>query len=266
MKNIILCVLLIEAFFVGGCQNSGGESRNEEAIPKKLLIPLYGYPNNPSWNELIEMKRLHPKVEVVAIVNQSNGEFDVCDNNFIAGIEYLKNEGIAPIGYVRTDYTDKDITEVQENVTFWASCYKKYGLEGIFFDEVSRLNEDVAYYKTLAEYTHAKGLSFIVLNPGTNVEQGYFEENVASLIVTKETTYASGINATEFNEPTSSTQLGVLFYKSADADMPSKLCTYAKEHDFAYIYATGDGFDGNPWDSLSDYLEEIMTLIENGCS
>jgi hypothetical protein len=48
-----------------------------------------------------------------------------------------------------------------------------------------------------------------------------------------------------------------------DSGEVEELFDFARRHDLEYIYFTEDGFDGNPWDSLSIHSEELVELIES---
>lgn len=255
---------LISLFFIG-C-GAEGEKSDVSATNLKLLVPLYAYPNsNSSWPELIALKQKYPSVEIVAIVNQSNGTFDANSTSFYNGIKALSDANIIPIGYVNTQNATRTVQEVQTDVDQWVLYYKDVGLKGMFFDVASSHANTVTYYKTVSEYTKSKDLSLIVLNPGTTVDEEFFQNNVASIIVTREEFYSVGINSTNFNTPTNSTSLAALLHDAPQTIALETLCSYANTHQFEYIYVTDDGADGNPWDELATNLEQQLLLIQQGC-
>jgi len=205
---ITLFFSLIALFFIA-CDGQSTASTKSF----KLLIPLYAYPtSNDSWSELVTLKQNHSLVEIVAIVNQSNGTFDTNSSSFYDGIKTLSNAKITPVGYVNTKSATRTLQEVQTDVDNWALYYKEVGLKGIFFDVTSSHTDKVSYYKTLSEYAKSKDLNIIILNPGTTVDEEFFQEEVASIIVTKEEYYENGINHTNFNTPTDTTNLAILLH------------------------------------------------------
>jgi hypothetical protein len=255
-----------------GCGGGGSTTSNDmtETVSttesKKLLIPLYSYPyEDNTWTDLIALKEKYPKLEIIAIVNQSNGDFTSVDTQYTTGIAALHDANITTVGYVYTGYANRNIDEVKQNIDSWANLYSSEGVAGIFFDEASRVAGDIDYYKTLSLYAKAKGLETIILNPGTVVDTAYISEGFATIIVTQEMPYSDAVAMSEYNTPTATTKLAMLFYESDANDMPALTCTHAKGHDFEYLYATDDGSDGNPWDSLSSYLEETAVLMLDGC-
>ncbi len=239
-----------------------------EANRFHLLIPLYTYPDiedsNGVWQRVIELKRSYPDIDIVAIANQSNGDFDHKSNSYAQAIPMLVENGIKVIGYVYTGYGNRDIDDVKTNIDSWLEYYKDLGIEGIFFDEVSDEKEDLDYYKELSEYAKSNGMDFVVLNPGTTTDKAYFDANIADVIVSYENPYRSWRDnlPSTLNEPTKNTKLSLLIYEM-EGDKTEELFNFAKENNFDYLYFTEDGFDGNPWDSLSEYTEELLEYIES---
>lgn len=239
-----------------------GEKSSVAGTNLKLLVPLYSYPNsNGSWSQLIDLKQQYPSVEIVAIVNQSNGTFDTNSTSFYNGIQALSDANITPIGYVNTLGAKKTLQKVKTDIDKWALYYKDVGLKGIFFDEAAGRADTVPYYKAVSEYAKSKDLNLVALNPGTTVDEELLQANIASIIVTREESYSAGISFTNFNTPTKSTSLAVLLYE-APQTIPETFFTYVKTHQFEFIYVTDDGADGNPWDELAISLEQQLFLIQ----
>jgi len=259
---IILSVLVFS-----GCGNGESDmSQDSQRYHQKLLIPLYSYPFvDDTWGSVVSLKQNNPLLEITVIVNQSNGNFTQQDSNYAEAIKLLSENKVRVVGYVYTSYGERDIAQVQENIDHWKIFYQEYGLEGIFFDEVSNRSEDLEYYKNCSNYAKNSELGRVVLNPGAKVPQEYIDAEIADIIVTRETTYENATAASDFNTPSNGTQLGLLLYESAGVDMARLSCSYAKEHAFGYLYATDDGFDGNPWDSLSSYLDATASMALEGC-
>jgi len=166
---------------------------------------------------------------------------------------------------VYTQYAQRNIDEVKRNMDAWIKFYKPYGLKGFFFDEASEDKKDFKYYKKLTQYAKRKGMRFNILNPGTEVDDIYIQKNIASIIVTHETTYAEAIEATNSNQPTTTTKKGLLIHSSNEEDIVQKVCEYALEHNFEYLYATDHGVNDDRWDTLSSYIDELAESISKGC-
>ena len=227
----------------------------------KILIPLYSYPNwyddNYTWQKLIDLKNRYKECEIIAIVNPNNGVFDSKNSDYERGIKDLINAKIKVVGYVYTSYGSRDKDDVKSNIDAWANIYKSDGVSGIFFDEVSTNKDDLNYYQDISNYAREKELNFIILNPGITTDQIYIDSNIANIVVSYENDYNSFTNnpPSKYNKPSQNTKLSLLIYEM-DKNRVKELAKKAREHKFKYIYFTEDGTDGNPWDSISKYLED----------
>jgi hypothetical protein len=234
----------------------------------EILVPLYSYPtkrdnsDNLIWQRVIDIKSKYPTTKITAIVNQSNGEFREKDSNYFEGIKRLVDADIKVIGYVYTNYGERPAEDVTDDIESWSNIYKESGLSGIFFDETSTDSSSLDYYTQLSNEAKNRGLEFIVLNPGTTTNQSYIDSNISNIIVSCEYTYnrLKDNPPSTYNTPTKDTKLSLLVYRM-DENGVDELISFAREHRFTYIYFTEDGFDGNPWDSLSQYFEEEVRKI-----
>ena len=103
-----------------------------------LLMPMYG---NTS-TQFAQIYEAALKVPVIAILNPDNG-VGLKKDSFIAGkINQLKSRGVKIIGYISTDYGNRDSDEVDgesDKYKLW------YGVGGIFLDEVSGSSSKMTY-------------------------------------------------------------------------------------------------------------------------
>jgi len=113
------------------------------------------------------------------------------------------------------------------------------------------------FYTNISKAARSRGLPYVVLNPGNTTDPGYINANIADLIVSYENTDEQRATnpPAQYNTPTDSTKLSVLIYKMRGNGVKN-LISFAREHHFSYIYFTEDGADGNPWDSVSSYLDQ----------
>jgi len=234
---------------------------NNQKEDLKILIPLYSYPNwysdEYTWQKLIDTKTQNPNIEIVAIVNPSNGHFSEENSDFVHGIKDLIDANIKVVGYVYTQYGNRDTQEVIADIDAWQEFYKDDGVSGIFFDEVSTDSNLLEHYTNLSTEAKTRGFDFVILNPGITTDQSYIDANIADIIVSYESPYEQLIEnpPSNYNTPSQNTELSLLIYKMED-DNIDDLISFAREHQFGYIYFTEDGFDNNPWDSISQYFEE----------
>lgn len=209
---------------------------------QKLAIPSYFYPG-PLWTQLDSGA---PTVGL-AIINPNSGPGVASDPNYVTQTITSQNLGIIVIGYVFTNYGARAAATVKSDVDKY---YTWYNVDGIFFDEVSTNPADIPYYTDLYNYVKAKpGLHKVVLNPGTNTDQGYI--NIADIIIIFEDTFSNYItyspSAWVFNYP--ATKFWHLVHTTTNQqDLPYAM-TVSKARNAYWIYVTPDVLP-NPWDTL----------------
>jgi len=133
-----------------------------------LMIPLYTYPTDSSWSNLIRGKQTHPNVPVIAIINVYNGPGPAIDSNFVNGIKKLQAAHITVIGYVYTSYASRPISDVEADMMLYEQWYK---VNGIFFDNMSSDASTASYDTTLANFAKSQGFAVTVGNRGGTVAQ-----------------------------------------------------------------------------------------------
>ena len=241
---------------------------NNQKEDLKILIPLYSYPdlnqNNSIWQKLIDTKKANPNIEIVAIVNPSNGHFREKNSNFSQGIKKLVDANIKVVGYVYTQYGNRATQDVIDDIEAYKEFYKDDGVSGIFFDETSTDANLLNHYSNLSTQAKERGLEYIILNPGITTDQSYVDSGIADLIVSYENSNNELLSnpPSTYNTPTKTTELSLLIYEMED-DNVDDLISFAREHKFSYIYFTEDGSDGNPWDSISQYFEDEVIKALN---
>lgn len=242
---------------------------NNQMDDLKILIPLYSYPNwwdskNYVWNRLIQLKKRYPDAEITAIINPNNGHFQETNSDFEHGIKDLHDAKIKMVGYVYTSYAERSRDEVEKDIKAWQKYYQNLGIEGIFFDEVSTNRNDLEYYTNLSNIARSKGFETVILNPGITTDQSYIESGIANIVITYENPHDELLSnpPSKYNTPSANTELSLLIYEMEN-DGVDDLTNFARKHKFSYIYYTEDGADGNPWDTVSEYLEdEIKKALE----
>ncbi len=241
---------------------------NNQKEDLKILIPLYSYPDlgqeNSIWQKLIDTKQNNPNIEIIAIVNPSNGHFREENSEYTNGIQALVEADIRVVGYVYTKYGNRATQDVIDDIEAWSSLYKEDGVSGIFFDETSTDANLLDYYSNLSSEAKNRNLEYVILNPGMTTDQKYVDSGIANLIVSYENPNEELLNnpPETYNTPTKTTELSLLIYEMED-DNVDDLISFAREHKFSYIYFTEDGADGNPWDSISQYFEDEVKKALN---
>src|SRR5487761_984695 len=134
-----------------------------------VMVPLYAYPG-PMWQGLIQAKQAYPSVPVIAVINPSNGPGSWLDPTILQGVRSLQAAGITVVGYVYTQYAARSLSSVESDI--YAYKYL-YGVNGIFFDQMSNVPGNEWYYSTLTSYVKSHGMYLSVANPGTGVPASF---------------------------------------------------------------------------------------------
>jgi len=143
-----------------------------------MLVPLYVYPS-PAWNTVINGAS---SITTMAVINPYDGPGGPPNADYTAGVNALNAAGITTIGYVCTNYTNRLLSTVMEDIDIYASSWPNFS--GIFLDMVTAEAEYLGYYQTVHDYVLQKGYTHVIINPGTTPDSSY--ANVATLIVVLE--------------------------------------------------------------------------------
>jgi hypothetical protein len=130
---------------------------------------LYVYPG-AAWDNVVAAA--NSGVKIIAIINPNSGpSASGPDSAYKTYMQKLLNAGVEMVGYVHTLYGDRSITDVNNEITTYASKYT--GVTGIFLDEASASSSDITYYTQVYNHIMSKGFKHSILNPGTQPDQGY---------------------------------------------------------------------------------------------
>jgi len=151
-----------------------------------ILLPLYIYPEHGAWEPLHKAISDHPHVKFIVILNPHNGPgaSPFPDAEYSQEIPRLNSQpNVRTVGYVRTNYCNRDLAEVLADVNRYAGWSKGYAesdlaVHGIFLDETSN-----QYSANVSEYLHtvdqkvkdASGIlgeRLMIHNPGTIPDAG----------------------------------------------------------------------------------------------
>ncbi len=239
------------------------------AASVKILIPLYSYPTwyNPSTYTWSDIAAATSKVPIAAIINPKNGpDGEPPNQDYARGLEDLKQANVTILGYVFTQYGDRPIGEVKQDIDLYNDYYN---LNGIFLDETASSADQLNYYQDIYEYIKTKtNLDLVVLNPGTHIEQGYlarpaadiaviFEDNSQAWIKYQPLSYLSSYEPGHFAS---------LIHSVPDAATMKSHIDRAVARQIGYIYVTDDSPtnpDRDPWNNLPSYWQEEIDYIES---
>src|SRR3569623_1690916 len=233
-----------------------GSTGGGSASTTGTIVPLYSYPGAAAWSAIVDAKRAHPAVPVVAVVNPNNGPGTSVDPNSTSGITSLKSVGITVFGYVPTGYAGQAESAIQADDASWKSFYPS--VTGIFFDEMDFRAGNEAFYTRQTTYAHGQGLTYTVGNPGTDTLASYVGTVDTILIYEKD---GLGTQPT-WNQAYSASNFGVIPYDVASFDSAAQSFINNAEADhIGYIYLTNDTMP-NPWDTLSTYFSDLLAYLD----
>ncbi len=186
-SRLALLIIVATAILLASC---GGGGSSPAAAPQRkamgILVPLYAYPQvssgsgasqvtqaSPAWTAVASGAALVP---TIAIINPASGPV-ACTNpasatllDFQRGIAQLHASGVTVLGYVHTSYGLRAQSAVLQDVQTYAQCY---GLDGIFFDEISAsasyASDDAAIANAVRSGIRPPNgaPALVVFNPGT---------------------------------------------------------------------------------------------------
>jgi len=216
--------------------------------------PGYVYPTSTLWTTFLNKAKANPTKKFLIAINPSSGVGSAKDTNYVNGITLLRTApNILIIGYVYTSYgarSDAAIKDEIDKYKLW------YGIDGIFFDEMSNTAGKEQYYKDKTTYIHSIGMKLVMGNPGTDTSSSYVG-TVDNIIIYERANLPSVdlVKGWHLN-----------YDKKNFAIIPYAVTTLTQQQvkDFVpyvgWIYVTNDGLP-NPWDSLSTHTDTILSAL-----
>jgi hypothetical protein len=225
-----------------------------------LIIPLYSYPGE-SWTPLVHLKRTHPSVPIMVIINPWNGPGVKLDANYVAGIEKLQAAEIIVLGYDHTIYGTRASSTVQGDIDRYHEWYPT--IDGIFFDEMANAGGSESYYATLSAYARSLGFAYTMGNPGTSAPSSYV--GTVNCVVIYESPGTPSISTLSTLTGGMDRQNFVLMAYAVN-DLSSEYAASASAY-VGYLYITDKGEGGsNPYSSLPSYLSALVAALDKTSS
>jgi len=230
-------VIVAAALIADGGADGGGECRS-------LLVPAYVPPD-----EVLELARaVRPQL---LVVNPASGPGAERQDAYRTAVRDAQRAGARVLGYVPTGYGGRDAAEVEADIDRYEDWY---GTDGVFLDEASGTDEQLAHYRALAGHARAPGERLVVLNPGAIPARGYFD--VADVVVTFEGSYAeyeaARASTPAWLEGLAADRVAVLVY-GASREQAAAITRDAGPA--GYVYATS-GTLPHPWGTVPAYLAD----------
>jgi len=226
--------------------------------PSGVIIPLYTYPTDLTWNLVVQAKTTHPSVPIIAIINPDSGPGKAIDSNFVSGIKELQNAGVIVLGYVYTRYAARAITTVKDDLDFYKNWYN---VDGINFDEMANTVGHEVYYSSLSQYAKSKGMKMTVGNPGMSTLTSYIDtvDNLSIYESSGLPTITMLSIRTSYSEyPKTKFSMIAFGINLLDTAFLAHASTYVD-----YLYIT-DNILPNPYDTLPVYFNNLVAALDTG--
>ncbi|MFD9126486.1 spherulation-specific family 4 protein [Kitasatospora sp. NPDC059571] len=148
----------------------------------RLLVPLYVHPavEPEIWQAVAAAG---PDRIGAVVLNVADGPGPAPDHAFAAAADKLHRSGIQVLGYADTAYGRRPHAEVTTDLLHHREWY---GVDGVYFDQVSAHPDALPHYRRLATAARAAGCGTVVLGHGSHPDPEYADVGLADCLVTFE--------------------------------------------------------------------------------
>ncbi|KAF1971520.1 hypothetical protein BU23DRAFT_536734 [Bimuria novae-zelandiae CBS 107.79] len=246
-----------------------------------ILLPLYIYPWPGAWDPLYWEANKNPTLNFNVILNPCSGPCmgSLPEAPYISEIPRLRDyPNIKTLGYVATNYTNKNVDSVVAEIRQWDSWPAlmndpRMAVDGIFFDEIPGLyhwqKHDYLSAATAAvQSSQHLGEKLIVHNPGTLPDYTWNYLDLANITVIFEDTFAHFIDAATFNALkdfhvlTNSSTSAFSIMLHSFGNVPDELVTWTvtqMKHMAEWTFATNVAEVGEYWHSFPTIFDLFIT-------
>ncbi|MCE3556331.1 spherulation-specific family 4 protein [Pseudonocardia sp. RS11V-5] len=145
-------------------------------------VPAYFHPDREAadWTALVAAARAG--AVGIVVINPASGVGSGTDPAYRRARAALADiPGLVVAGYVDTAYGARPAAEILAEACAYG---ERYGVRGVFADQVPSGREHLPAYAALAADLRAAGLGPLLLNPGVRPDEGYL--GIADVVVTFE--------------------------------------------------------------------------------
>ena len=256
MKNINIIIMIL---IIGILISFKLRSKKLKSKKYSYIVPAYiplGDKFDSYFDEIIKFSKGN---KVITIVNPNNGPISRKENEYYfekleKKIKQIQDNKGKVIGYVSTDYGNRDEKKVRDDIDLWK---KEWRIDGIFLDEgMGSCNKNCKkLIDKYMEYYNYIGEQIIVTNAGyiDNSYYKFLKKNIIMIVF--ENTYNEFISPDNYLNKLNLSQgsKGILLHTTPTNIDNKKLKQLYKKYDLEYIYLTSKN-----WDTISlKLLEEL---------
>jgi len=235
---LVACVAVLTVLLILAIPPSSGQS---------MAVPAF-FPLRRLWTQIDSAT---PTLQL-AVVNPATGPGTIYDETYASVVRSAEKRGIIVVGYVDTDYGERDLSAVESEVDKY---YSWYHVNGIFFDRASTdcalAVAPTSYYATLHSYVKAKGgAARTILNPGQQTSECYLAD--ADILLTFEgsdTQYVNSYSAPPWVANYSASRFWHIIYGASGVSAMTRAVQLSKRRRAGFVYVTPDTLP-SPYDTL----------------
>lgn len=254
-----LVSIIVIVFTLSGCGDSSTGDAKKQKV--SILAPLYisAEENEGTLNAVYDAAS---RVDVTVVINPSNGQFDAQTPGFDAFVDLtvaLVEHNVTTLGYVYTQYGERDPEDVKSNILAYA---QSMDVSGIFFDETPSDTDHLAYYQDLSTFVDEETtFTGKVLNPGVAADASYVigdDAPATALVVFEKPYYDLQVEVIEPYLLQDSAEKFVCIVTETPFSLMKEMVDRSIAMHCGHIYVTDNDYDLLPsyWDELVDYLVE----------
>lgn len=227
------------------------------ACAERTLLPAYFYPG-PAWSTALATTSAASTI----IVNPDSGPGAAFDANYAAVVASARSKGARLFGYVDTHYAATALSTVQAQVQDYRSWY---GIDNIFFDDVSSSASALGYYQSASQIVRtADASASVILNPGDYPSTRY--ATLGDILVVFEGTYQA-LQTTV--PPTWISRYPRTMFATLVNDVPptalDRAISLASADHSGYVYASPNTVSTTLYEQVPSYWSTELSDIAATC-
>ena len=233
---------------------------SDSGVPDRLrvAVPAYVEPGSAEWSGFSAGAGSGGGL---VILNPNSGPGSTRSDAWAAAVDSAHASGALVLGYVATGYMGRDPDEIDGDVIQYTTWY---GVDGIFFDEVSgpeTCDLAVSWYGVRAANAHAKlpAGGLVALNPGLISCEAYLDS--ADIVVVAEDDWKV---VNQFAPESWMTNYAPSRFWFLAYDVPPSSLGMAvasvRSWNLGWVFLTDDLLP-NPWDELPTFWDEEVAAV-----